>query len=1257
MGWTTMQQAAIDKRGSNILVSAAAGSGKTAVLTERVFQRIVGSEKEEGIDIDHFLIVTFTSAAANEMKERIGDKIEKEVATLQEKECLTSLEREKMIHLERQLVLLPRASISTIHSFCLKVIKNYFNELDIDPNVKVGNMAELTMLKQDLLEELIEEQFDKEDNEAFLEVADIYAGIRGMEPLIELMEKINTFSKSTIDPKGWMEENVKKLLIPYKTIDEMPWGKEILEDIQSQIADLVKIYEEAVTICKNPDGPEVYLDVIMDDLMQIQKLNEAEGLLNLIEELKTVEFKRLPGKKQECNPVLKERVKSYRSTGKGIIEDLKKDTKFMTDNSLIQSLPKVGKTMQTLVGLIEEFEERYSLIKKEKGIMDYNDLEHLCLKVLTHKAIDAEGNAILVSTESAKELSEFYNEIYIDEYQDSNMVQETILNAVASAKTLGPTRFMVGDMKQSIYRFRLANPLIFAHKYNTWDKYTDGVLCNTSEGYENICIDLSQNFRSRKNILEGTNDLFNQIMSKQVGELIYDDAARLKVGNDYTSGNPEKFEGLLADTIELHIMENTGLVEENDGATDSEKEESELGDLKSIKLEAEMVSSQIDRLLKGEANPQYIYDKEIAQYRKVEPSDIVILLRSTANKANIFEEALQKRGIGAYAEVNSNFFEAMEIKTLLSLLQVIDNPRQDIPLLTLLRSPIVNFNFDELIKIRKFNEEGCFYEVLRAYGNEYNDEKILGFIGRLENYRDKSAMLSVSELVGRLFVETGYYRYVGMLVTGEKQQANLRMLKKYAEDFEASGNFGLFNFIQYMDKLRITGAKLEEAKLVGEGDNLVRIMTIHKSKGLEFPIVFLCDTAKKFNNQDVMDKVLLHNTLGFGPKYIDTEQSVIYDTIPFIAIKNKIIAENISEEMRVLYVALTRAKEKLFITGVVKNLSKDVARWSSFAIRNQAEILPLGIRKSPTYLNWIGMSLVALKDFDGIRSQMEEPPKYLFEGKSRWKMVVWNKEELQFQQEERILALDEKMRMYENWCFKEAYSPHKEEIYRRLNFEYAHQKATKLPTKVSVSEIKKQHYGQEQVVKSKQDTTKIPNFITLNTSDIQGARRGTMIHGVFEYLDLQAYSEYDAIKAEVERLVIENKISKEILPILDFNKLVSVAKSEVLARMRSSKKVHKEKSFVYIEKSSILEDENPEDETVLIQGVIDTFFIEEDGIVLIDYKTDYVDMNNQEESIKQIKERYTIQLELYAKALEGIMKLPVKEKMLYLYQIDTWIRV
>ncbi|MGL6174421.1 MAG: 3'-5' exonuclease, partial [Cellulosilyticaceae bacterium] len=760
---------------------------------------------------------------------------------------------------------------------------------------------------------MLEECFEREDNEAFLKLADTYGGIRGMEPLMDMILEIYTFSKSTIFPQEWLEEKAELLCQSYEGLDETPWGSELAKEIISQIKDLEKLYEEALKLCHKPMGPALYEDILNQDLVQIQAVEEG-SLSEIINSLGKISFGRLPGKKQECDERLKERVKGYRDIAKDIIKGIKESTIPMQDKTLMSQTAKVGEVVTDLVALVLAFDRRYAEIKKEKGLVDYNDLEHMCLKLLIRKEKDEDGKIIVGYTETAKELSAFYKEVYIDEYQDSNMVQETLLGAVAGAKEDGPTKFMVGDMKQSIYRFRLANPLIFAQKYDTWHKYIQEGEIVENIGTPDICIDLSQNFRSRKNILEATNDIFDQIMSKAVGDLVYDEDAKLKVGNHYKDGNTAGIEETLAGAVELHLLETDAVVEE--------VEEGE--DLKAVELEANMVAQLIEDLLQGKGNPKYIFDKEIGDYRRVEPKDIVILLRAKSN-AGIFEETLLSKGIDAYAEVNSSFFDALEIQTMISLLQIVDNPMQDIPLLTVLRSPIVGLDLDELVHIRKTNEMGSFYEALRTYIHEENaSESLQAFYTQLMDYRELAATITVEELLARLFVDTGYYRYVGILPGGAKKKANLRMLRKYAEDFESINQAGLFNFIQYLEKLKQTNANIEQAKLVGANENLVRIMSIHKSKGLEFPIVFLSETAKKFNNQDIKNTLILHNELGFGPKHLDYENEIIFETMPFLAIKNKIIAENLSEEMRILYVALTRAKEKLVITGTVKNLEKQI---------------------------------------------------------------------------------------------------------------------------------------------------------------------------------------------------------------------------------------------------------------------------------------------------------------------------------------------
>ncbi|MDU6358407.1 MAG: helicase-exonuclease AddAB subunit AddA [Clostridiales bacterium] len=1263
MPWTPMQQAAIDKRHANILVSAAAGSGKTAVLTERVFNRIVGNEMEEGIDIDRFLIVTFTSAAAHEMKERIADKISKAIEALQVEEA-TEKTIEKTAYLERQLTLLAKASISTIHSFCLKCIKNYFTYLEIDPNIKVGNESELQVMKLDILEEMLEEAFDAEDNSDFMELAETYGSIRGLEPLMELILDLHTFSKSTIFPNEWLEEKSK--------LEGDVWKQELLEDIFENLKDLTKVYEEALKVTCQTAGPALYEPTLRGDLEQIQTVLELprENMKDIVDHIYGINFGRLPSKKQECEETLKERVKAYRELAKDVVKGTQGVAKLLSDPYLEDKTKQASGIMQTLVKWVKEFDIRFSEAKKDKGLVDYNDLEHMCLKLFVRQEVDETGHKVMAYTELAKELADFYEEIYIDEYQDSNAVQETILGSIALAKEDGPTRFMVGDMKQSIYRFRLANPLIFAEKYHSFNKY------EVEGTHKDVCIDLSQNFRSRNNILEATNDLFSQIMSERVGELEYDEDAKLKVGNLYDSGDAQDYTSEVAGAVELYLVETGNATKEVSTESEELAGEATIQELKNIELEALMVAKKIGGLLRGEGNPQVVYDKDLDKYRKVEPKDIVILLRSVQDKANLFEEALLREGIDAYADVSSNFFGAMEVQIMLSLLQIIDNPKQDIPLLTVLRSPIVGLDFDEILAIRKFEEEVDFYTAMCHYSETGAASKTLNdFMLLLKHYREVAVLMPLEELMARLLIETGYYQYVGMLPAGAKKKANLKLLKKYAEDFEANSGVGLFAFLQYIDRLRTSGAKVGEAKLVGGSENLVSIMTIHKSKGLEFPIVFVCNANKQFNNQDLMKNVLMHHELGLGPKYTDLETNILYETLPFEAIKRRITSENISEEMRVLYVALTRAKEKLFITGTVKDLDKEVQKWSQFAIRETIGILPLGLKKSPSYLSWIGMSLFAHSKFDDLRARMGMGQSYLFKGEGDWALNVIPAIQLIEQQQTLEEKVEARELILDYWNVDEAYSEHKALIYNRLGYTYPYMKATTMPVKVTVSDLKKQAMLEvyeeskhtlggedeqtEEIITESElsysfDDKVIPRFMR-QEENMQATVRGTLIHSVLEQIDFIQCKSADLIMAELDRLVETGKLHEEAAHIVDVCKLERMATSTMIERMEKSKHVWKEKAFVYLLPANEVDETYDLEEEILLQGVVDTCFIEEEGLVIIDYKTDYVDGRKLKASIERIKRRYQVQLDLYARALSEITGLPVKEKCLYLYHIDEWI--
>ncbi len=1246
--WTPMQQAAIDQRGANILVSAAAGSGKTAVLTERVLNRILGSNGEKTIELDRFLIVTFTSAAAQEMKERITHKLSSVMNELSEE---TRENRDLLDYLEKQMALMPQASISTIHSFCLKTIKSYFNRLEIDPNIKVGNEAELSMMRSEILEELMEEYLE-EKNADFMALAEVYGNVQGLENLKELILDVSTFSKSTLFPEVWLKGQVKKLKMPYASINEMPWSESFKKQILSILADLNKIYDKAMALCENRIGPILYKEAIESDKNQLKRIEYDLPLDEMIHMIQSINFVALSRKKQECDPVLKEKVKAYRDLAKEVIKGLQEDLAYVQDEKLLKQLPDVGRLMETLVHVIQAFEVRYSVQKQEAGIVDYHDLEHLCLELLIEPELNEEGEVVQIHyTEVAKELSSFYKEVYIDEYQDSNTVQETLLKAVAEANSEeGPTRFMVGDMKQSIYRFRLANPLIFAEKYQTWTKH-DGRL-TTDE--KEICIDLSQNFRSRANILEGVNDLFEQVMSEEVGELAYDEYAKLRTGNHYTEGNPETLsEGSLADAIELHILE-----------TDETENEEETGleNLKAAEGEALMVAQLIDQLLRGEGNPTHIFDKDLGAYRKVEARDIVILLRAPSSKASIFENALISKGIGAYADISNNFFEALEIQTMLSMLKIIDNPLQDIPLITVLRSPIVGISLDELVYIRKASETGCFYEALKVYlEKEETQPKLKPFMELLMAYREESSELKTEELLARLYVETGYYRYAAMLPNGAKKKANLDLLKKYAAEYEANNHGKLFGFLQYLDRLSKTSEGLKEAKLVGENENLVRIMSIHKSKGLEFSIVFLCDTGKRFNTNDLMKDVLLHSELGLAPDYVDTTQYVKYPTLPKLAMSEQIKAENISEEMRVLYVALTRAKEKLFITGTLPKLQERVKKWQIFGNRESHAVMPLGVKRGGSYLNWIGLSLYAHSGVDFFRDLVGDEVKVLFDGQSKWQVRVWQKEALGALQEARLEAIEQKKEIIYNWDTEKVYSEYKEEINRRLSFSYPYEKAVLLPTKVSVSELKRNQQSTPDdaytlPIYDEVEEASIPRFIK-GEETLKGAQRGTLIHSVFEHLDYLTYQDEKAITQEIERLIIEHRLSEDVLKVVSVKRLAQMAQSDLVNKMRQAKHVEKEKAFIYLAQANLVDENYPEEEEILIQGVIDSFFIDEEGITIVDYKTDYVDPSNKAASKEKIKKKYKKQLDFYTMALEAITKISVAHRYIYLYNINEWMRL
>ena len=1254
--WTPQQKAAIDIRERNILVSAAAGSGKTAVLVERVIERICDPEKP--VDIDRLLIVTFTSAAALEMKERIGDGITKR------------LEMEPSnAHLQKQLHLLQRASISTIHSFCLKVIRNYFHQIEIDPAFRIGSEAELKLIKGETIEEVFEELFES-GREDFLRLVDSYTTPKSTTQLEEIVLKLYTFSQSTTWPRVWLQQAVGELARTYTTIDETKWASIVFADIMTKLEGAVMAAENALSLCRAPSGPSHYEPMLESDLEQLRGLapngglTPDIGLLSIIESISRIKFQALSRKRYECDPDLKDEVKALRDDGvKKLVTGIQKDYVLGSEEDMLGQIHQMSQVMATLIEVVQLFSEKFQEAKAAKSLVDYNDLEHYCLDILLHK--DSHEGDIMPSI-VAKELQEFYEEIYIDEYQDSNIVQETMLSVISREDK---NRFMVGDIKQSIYRFRLANPLLFMEKHDTYNQYDQGEIPG-----DRVYIDLVKNFRSRGNVLDGINFIFDQVMSRKVGEVTYDETAALYTGATY----PEPEEGMeVGGAIELHVIENT----KDETKNEDQDEDELLKELSKREAETMLVATMVRDMIDGKKSPTHVYDRKIDSYRKIEPKDIVILLRTTLNAASNYVEALLSLGVGAFADVATGYFDTIEIQTVLALLSVIDNPMQDIPLLTVLRSPIVGLTLDELAVVRQAQKYGSYYEALISYMEgeealeheevlESGEAKLLGklqdFMAQFSKYRRWAIDLPMDELISKLFNHTGYYQYVGMLPTGIQKQANLRILKKHAAEFEGSSFTGLFNFMNYIDRVQKTSGDFAEAKTVGENENLVRIMSIHKSKGLEFPVVFVCTTDKKFNTQDLIEPVLLHHTYGLGAKYIDVEDRVVYNTFPRMAISQQIKSENISEEMRVLYVALTRAKEKLILTGSVDNFEKTLKGWGQSLNRKTKTVGTYTAMKANCYLDWIGTAFMSHPDAKEIRNLLQVGDTgYLREDEtSQWSFKRWDKSEISGPIAIESDQLEIRKEELINWDTQQVYSPYKDEIEQRLSWQYPFQKATKLPVKMTVSEIKQRW-------KSSDEETEVMNFHLekpTNRPSFMGERqkhtpaeRGTMIHNVLQHLNLDNCQDEESIKGQVRDMILQGKVDSAVVDIINFRRVMDFAGHPITQRLRSSKDIYKEQQFVLLmDAKEVIPSfqEEAYEEDIMVQGVIDCFFAEDDKYVLVDYKTDYVpEGSGRDVAISRIKETYAKQIEIYATAIEDITKHAVKERYLYLYSANKWVRM
>ncbi|MGW7158215.1 helicase-exonuclease AddAB subunit AddA [Paenibacillus taichungensis] len=1072
--WSDDQWSAISQSGEDILVAAAAGSGKTAVLVERIIRKI--ADPSRGFSVDRLLVATFTKAAAAEMKQRIREALERALEEQPAEE-----------HLRKQLSLLGRASITTLHSFCMEVIRRYYQQIPLNPAFRILNENEAEIMRQELLEQLFEEKYGEEDEgSTFRELVDWFSGERNDDAMHRLVQRLYDFSRSHSWPDHWLAEMASAFQVEsVEALGHSAWVQSILRDAALALSGAAGLLRQGISISMQPEGPKPYADTLKEDLAMVEELLSAVEVMpweRLPEVFQPASFGKLkPCKKDQTDPGLQEQVKELREAAKKAVTDLKGSLFGRSAFSFWQELEQAAPLMQELSKLVSAFGERYRQAKQERGQVDFSDLEHYCLHILRHEDSTPE---LSMPSDAAMEYRARFDEVLLDEYQDTNTVQEDIVRLI-SRENPG-NRFMVGDVKQSIYRFRLAEPGLFLNKYRQYAANSDMEVDGEKESlHAGRRIDLARNFRSRAEVVHSVNMLFKQLMNEGVAEIAYDERAQLAYGATF----PAETLGDEAYTPELMLIDRQGggpdLTESTDENGDAlPSAELESAELETAQLEARAMARRIREMVGDTDKPALnVYDKALKSMRPARYGDIVILLRSALMWAPLMIEEFRQQGIPAGGEQSKGYFQATEVEVMLSLLQIVDNPRQDIPLASVLRSPIVGLDEEELAQIRLGDKRQSFYDAVVSATGAFNSslnvvgqhgekvsnpdssaiqlqwpevwsemeqgqresavsaeadvierihessvhadtdelldagidasmggrisddadrdngtstelqQKLIRFMRQLEQWRLEARQGSLSELIWRMYRETGYLDWVGGLPGGIQRQSNLKALYDRARQYEeATANRGLFRFLTYVSRLRENGGDLGTVSSgSGEQDNAVRIMTIHRSKGLEFPIVFVGGISKMFNQQDLNSPFLMHKELGFGPRFVDRENRVAYPTLANLAIRRRAQFELLAEEMRVLYVALTRPKEKMILVGTVKDVVKKAVAWSQIKESPERVLPDYLLAAGRSYLDWIGPSLMRHPDAALLRELAGGADSYaacLVNDESRWSISV-----------------------------------------------------------------------------------------------------------------------------------------------------------------------------------------------------------------------------------------------------------------------------
>lgn len=1202
--WTEEQKQVIWLRNRNILVSAAAGSGKTAVLVERILQKI--TDKEHPVDIDRLLIVTFTRAAAAEMRERIGTEIQKRLMEDPDNE-----------NLQRQETLLFHAQITTIDSFCQSVLRSYFHLIDLDPAFSIMDEGEAKLLRRDTAEELLEEQYAQASGEFELFVESFASG-KNDENLIGMIWQVYEFSRSHPWPEEWLDKCKENYEInSAEELTKSEWMKQLCVQTAQTLEDLMRVNERAQKIAQSPRGPWMYLDALLQDQEILENLAKRTDYVSYAEAFSKMEkFAALSRKKdEEVSEEKKEQVKLLRDQIKKGITALKEQYFYQGPQEMVEEIQKSRVPSKMLLTLAQEFGRRFAEKKQERNLLDFSDLEHFALQILVRKEDGKE-----VPTEAALSFANQFEEIMIDEYQDSNMVQELILTSISRCSMGQNNMFMVGDVKQSIYRFRLACPELFMEKYDTYSE----------EASKSQKIELHKNFRSRKEVLEDVNFVFRKIMHRNLGNVEYDDNAALYAGIEFPKLTVN-VENQYDKAPQSPLAGSEILLLDADTLTDETAREAE----------ARMIAGKIRQIVGREL----IYDKEEKTYRRAQYRDIVILLRSISGWAETFLSVLGEMGIPAYTGTRSGYFSALEVRTILSLLQIMDNPRQDIAFAAVLASPVGGFTTEHLAEIRSLYRDCSYYEACRLYAKEGSDgilaQKMTAFLEMLERFRSYVPYTPMHELLWKIYEETGYLHYASAMPAGGQRRANLEMLVEKAAAYESTSYRGLFHFVRYVENLQKYEVDFGEASTIGEEEDTVRIMSIHKSKGLEFPVVFTAGLGKQFNRQDARSTIAIHQNYGVGCDCVDPVLRFKTPTLLKRAIQQILLQESLGEELRVLYVAMTRAKEKLYLSGSLKKAEDTLKKWSGKA--GDASLPYLEVRNAASMLEWI---LRAVLYEEG--KQPEIP------------VQLYKVDDLYYEKQESENRADEiKEQLKAAGFLKEEGIP---ELCKWLTQEtaktYPFTGSLDIQGKLSVSEIKRhsqmaeekeQAEGVIHLQKEPEIQPLVPQF--LQKKEEGGSVRGTAMHHLMQRLDFTSADTVKKVEDQIEALIRSRQMTAEEKNLVSVPAVVHFFRTDLGKRAAEAAKrgqLFREKQFVIGVPASQIRPQWDEKETVLVQGIIDLWFYEGDEIVLADYKTDRV-YPGQEELLKA---RYQEQLAYYEKALIQTTGCRVKEKLIYSFALQ-----